>query len=61
MVWESSGGYGESALRRYPLGARQPEDQAALPPELFGESICPAGDHMWQLTWRERVALRWDP
>jgi len=60
MVWESSGGYGESAVRRYPLGARQPEGPAALPAELFGEGICPAGDHMWQLTWRERVALRWD-
>jgi glutamine cyclotransferase len=60
MLWESSGGYGDSMLRRYPLGARQPEDQAALPPELFGEGICPAGDHLWQLTWRERVALRWD-
>ena len=31
-----------------------------LPPELFGEGICRAGDHIWQLTWRERVALRWD-
>ena len=61
MVWESSGGYGESALRRYSLGARQPEDQVALPADLFGEGICPAGDQMWQLTWRERVALRWDP
>jgi glutaminyl-peptide cyclotransferase len=61
MVWESSGGYGESALRRYPVGARQPEGHTALPADLFGEGICPAGDHMWQLTWRERVALRWDP
>jgi glutaminyl-peptide cyclotransferase len=60
-VWESAGGYGQSALRRYRLGAQQPEGQALLPPELFAEGICLAGGHLWQLTWRERVALRWDP
>ena len=32
-----------------------------LPRGLFGEGICRAGDHIWQLTWRARVALRWDP
>jgi glutaminyl-peptide cyclotransferase len=59
-VWESTGGYGQSSLRRYPAGAEQPADSAPLPPELFGEGICRAGPHLWQLTWRERVALRWD-
>ena len=34
--------------------------EAALPPELFAEGICRVGDSIWQLTWRERVALRWD-
>jgi glutaminyl-peptide cyclotransferase len=34
--------------------------QAKLPPELFGEGICRVGDSIWQLAWRERVALRWD-
>ena len=60
-VWESTGGYGESALCRYQVGADQPEDCALLPPQLFGEGICRAGAHIWQLTWRERVALRWHP
>jgi glutaminyl-peptide cyclotransferase len=32
-----------------------------LSPELFAEGICLTGSHLWQLTWRERVALRWDP
>jgi glutamine cyclotransferase len=36
------------------------EQRAALPAELFGEGICRAGGVIWQLTWRERVALRWD-
>jgi glutaminyl-peptide cyclotransferase len=60
-VWESTGLYGQSALARYELGAADTERSVALAPELFGEGICHAGDHLWQLTWRERVALRWDP
>jgi glutamine cyclotransferase len=61
MVWESTGGYGASALCRYWLGAPHTDGRAPLAPEYFGEGICRAGDHIWQLTWRERVALRWDP
>ena len=60
MVWESTGRYGHSALCRYRLGAGQVEQRAALTAELFGEGICRAGDVIWQLTWQERVALRWD-
>src|SRR5262249_8440704 len=60
-VWESTGGYGQSALCCYPLGANRPDVYAPLPPELFGEGICQAGPYIWQLTWRERVALRWHP
>jgi glutamine cyclotransferase len=59
-VWESTGNYGESLLRRYDFGAAAPDARAELPPELFGEGICRVGDGIWQLTWRERVALRWD-
>ncbi len=59
-VWESTGLYGQSALCRYPLGARQAGPRADLPAELFGEGICRTGDAIWQLTWKERVALRWD-
>jgi glutamine cyclotransferase len=59
-AWESTGLYGQSGLHRYRLGAPQPEQSVSLPPELFGEGICQAGSHLWQLTWRERVALRWD-
>jgi glutamine cyclotransferase len=60
-VWESTGLYGRSALRRYQLGAGQWEDCAPLPPELFAEGICRAGEAIWQLTWKERTALRWHP
>ena len=59
-VWESTGLYGESALCRYQLGARQVEQRAALAAELFGEGICRFDDVIWQLTWQDRIALRWD-
>ena len=59
-VWESGGQYGMSVLRRYQLGAAEAAVEAALPPELFAEGICRVGGSIWQLTWRERVALRWD-
>jgi glutaminyl-peptide cyclotransferase len=60
-VWESTGEYGESALCRYRLGADRVTERVPLPPELFAEGICLAGAHIWQLTWQERVALRWHP
>ena len=57
---ESTGGYGVSALCRYPLGASQPDQRAEVPAEFFAEGICRVGEVIWQLTWRERVALKWD-
>jgi glutamine cyclotransferase len=59
-VLESTGLYGQSQLRRYRLGADSYEASATLSPDFFGEGICQVGDSIWQLTWRERTALRWD-
>jgi glutamine cyclotransferase len=59
-VWESSGQYGISALRQYELGETNVTASVALPPDLFAEGICQVGRSIWQLTWKERVALRWD-
>ncbi len=59
-VWESGGQYGMSVLRRYELGAADVTAEAGLSPELFAEGICRVGGSIVQLTWRERVALRWD-
>jgi glutaminyl-peptide cyclotransferase len=60
MVCESTGRYGVSALCRYPLGADQAVQRAEVPAEFFAEGICRVGDVIWQLTWRERTALKWD-
>ncbi len=60
VVWESTGLYGSSALSVYRLGADRAEHTRTLPGELFAEGICRVGAVIWQLTWQERVALRWD-
>ncbi len=73
-VWESVGNYRQSELRRYALardksGGRSgtPGDaggtldgRVKLAPEYFAEGICRVGDSIWQLTWKELVAFRWD-
>lgn len=59
-IWESTGLYGQSALCRYRLGHVEPQRRARLGDTLFGEGICRDGAHIWQLTWQDRVALRWD-
>jgi len=61
VVWESTGLYGRSALCHYPLGADRPDGRAPLPVTLFAEGICLSDGQIWQLTWQEGVALRWDP
>jgi glutamine cyclotransferase len=58
-VWESTGLYGQSLLRRYELGASRDDDCGLVPPQLWAEGICRRGDGIWQLTWQEGVALRW--
>jgi glutaminyl-peptide cyclotransferase len=60
IVYESTGLYGISALCRYRLGASEPEQRAEVPAEFFAEGICRIGDVIWQLTWQERTALKWD-
>jgi glutaminyl-peptide cyclotransferase len=60
VVYESTGQYGISALCRYQLGAAQVEQRAEAPAEYFAEGICRVDDVIWQLTWRERTALKWD-
>jgi glutaminyl-peptide cyclotransferase len=59
-VWESIGNYGQSAIRSYQLGRDQVDNATPLPDTLFAEGICLVGEHLWQLTWQERTALRWD-
>ncbi len=58
-MYESTGLYGESTLRRIDATSGEVHRSVDLDPELFGEGITQVGDTLIQLTWREEVALRW--
>ncbi|MCS6798865.1 MAG: glutaminyl-peptide cyclotransferase [Myxococcota bacterium] len=59
-LYEGTGLYGASTLRRVTLETGMVERRAQLPPELFGEGIALVRDRIVQLTWREGIALVWD-
>jgi glutaminyl-peptide cyclotransferase len=61
LVWESTGLYGESSLRRTDRATGEVLDSASLDPDLFGEGLALVDDRLVQLTWQEEVALVWDP
>lgn len=60
VVWESTGLYGESTLRRLDRTTGEVLDRVDLTRGLFGEGLELVGDRLIQLTWRERTALVWD-
>lgn len=59
-LWESTGQYGASTLRRTDFRTGEVVAQAALAEDLFGEGLAVAGEHLWQVTWYAGKALRWD-
>jgi glutaminyl-peptide cyclotransferase len=59
-VFESTGLYGSSSLRRWELATGRILARVDLPGDLFGEGLARVGDRLVQLTWREGRALVWD-
>ena len=60
-LFESTGRYGESTIRRVSLENGVVLRQTALPSHLFGEGLAPGARGLWQLTWKNGLALLWDP
>ncbi|MFD6987232.1 glutaminyl-peptide cyclotransferase, partial [Streptomyces sp. NPDC059956] len=58
-LYESTGLVGRSSLRAGPPGKR-PTRQVELPAPLFGEGITFSGAKLWQLTWRNGIAIERD-
>lgn len=54
-----TGQYGESRIYRTTLEGEELAS-ADLDPTWFGEGITRHGDHVWQLTWRDGVAVKRD-
>ncbi|MFC4002143.1 glutaminyl-peptide cyclotransferase [Prauserella oleivorans] len=59
-LYEGTGLVGRSTLRAGPAGG-PPRVTVSLPEPLFGEGITIAGPRVWQLTWRNGIAIERDP
>ncbi|MET7690718.1 glutaminyl-peptide cyclotransferase [Streptomyces sp. NPDC005483] len=58
-LYESTGLSGQSSVRSGFLG-KPPRVHTSLPDPLFGEGITLLGRTVWQLTWRDRIAIERD-
>ena len=59
-LYESTGRYGESRLRRLDPATGAVEQQVAVPPAFFGEGLARSGDRLIMLTWMAERALVFD-
>lgn len=57
-LYESTGEYGESSLRKVDLATGNAERMVSLPERYFGEGLALVGDSLlYQLTWQEQRCL----
>jgi glutaminyl-peptide cyclotransferase len=59
-LFESTGLAGHSRLTELDPNTGRELRSTALPDRLYGEGITVLGSRIWQLTWQDGVALRWD-
>jgi glutamine cyclotransferase len=59
-LYESTGQYGKSSLRRVELRTGRIVQIHRLPSEYFGEGITILGDKIYQLTWQNGVCFVYD-
>ena len=60
VLFESTGGYGTSSVRRVNLRSGRVLLKSPLADELFGEGLAAVGDALYQLTWRAGLGLIYD-
>lgn len=60
ILYEGTGIAGESTLRMLDPATGEVRKKVALSPELFGEGITVVGPNIWQITWRNGVAIERD-
>lgn len=58
-LYESTGLYGSSTLRRVTLETGKIQREVAPPAEVFAEGLALVGERLIQLTWQEKKALVW--
>ncbi|CAN3131539.1 Glutamine cyclotransferase [Mycobacterium sp. smrl_JER01] len=60
ILYEGTGMAGESQLRELDPGTGEVMRAVDIPGDYFGEGITVVGDRIWQLTYRDGVAVEWD-
>lgn len=60
VLYEGTGLYGQSSLRRVDLETGSVLQRYDLPAQFFGEGITLAGDRIIQLTWQSNVGFVYD-
>jgi len=59
-LYESTGKVGQSQLLELDPATGGVRRAVPLPSNYFGEGIAVVGDHIWQLTYRNGIAIEWD-
>ncbi|HEX5047258.1 MAG TPA: glutaminyl-peptide cyclotransferase [Gammaproteobacteria bacterium] len=59
-LYEGTGQYGQSTLRRVDLATGNVEKSRPLAPEYFGEGVAVLGNKIYQLTWKNGAAFVYD-
>jgi glutaminyl-peptide cyclotransferase len=59
-MYESTGKYGRSSLRRIDIETGEIERKVSLAPEYFGEGIAILEDRLYQLTWKNQIIIVYD-
>lgn len=59
-LYESTGLYGRSELRRVDPSSGAVERRVALPGDLFGEGLARLGERLYQLTWQAGIVRVYD-
>jgi glutamine cyclotransferase len=60
QLYEGTGQYGASTVRRVDLASGRPEKQRALGPRYFGEGIAILDGLLYQLTWQNGAVVVYD-
>lgn len=60
FLWESTGRYGESTIRKINLESGEVIKSHSLDEELFGEGLAMFDNQLFQLTWKEGKAIVYD-
>jgi glutaminyl-peptide cyclotransferase len=60
FLYESTGQYGKSDVRKVELKTGKVLQKAPLAPEIFGEGLALVDDHFYQLSWKAQKAFGYD-